>query len=124
MKTILLIEDNDIMRENTIELLELSNYKVISVDNGIQGLQLIIESMPDLIICDINLPGLSGQEVYKRFLARHDGKKIPFMFFSASSEVLEDDAAVKPDTYVQKPYRAEDLLSAIDECFSHAANGK
>ena len=124
MKTILLIEDNDIMRENTIELLELSNYKVVSTDNGINGLQLIAESNPDLIICDINLPGLSGIEVYKRFLDRHDAGKVPFIFLSASSQALENDAGIKPDAFVGKPYSAEDLLSAIEGCFSHVTAHK
>jgi len=120
MKTILLIEDNDIMRENTIELLELSNYKVISADNGIKGLHLITESNPDLIICDINLPGLNGLEVFKRFMGLRKSKKMPFIFLSASSQMLENDASIKPDAYVGKPYSAEDLLSAIDACFNEA----
>lgn len=119
MKTILLIEDNDIMRENTIELLELSNYKVVSTDNGIKGLQLVTESNPDLIICDINLPGLSGIEVYKRLPWGDDAKKVPFIFLSASSQALENDTGIKPDAYVGKPYAADDLLSAIEGCFSH-----
>lgn len=120
MKTILLIEDNDIIRENTIELLELSNYEVISADNGIKGLQMITESNPDLIICDINLPGLNGIEIFKRFLGRHDPKKIHFIFLSASSQGVENDAGIKPDAYVGKPFSAKDLLSAIEGCFSHA----
>ena len=52
MKKILVIEDNPEIRENTVELLQLHNYKVISAENGGIGFELAKESMPDLILCD------------------------------------------------------------------------
>ena len=63
MKKILLIEDNDNIRNNTAEILELSNYKVIVAENGKIGVEKAIEHTPDLIICDIMMPVLDGYGV-------------------------------------------------------------
>ena len=63
MKKILLIEDNEEIRNNTAEILELSNYEVIAAENGKIGVEKAIENKPDLIICDIMMPELDGYGV-------------------------------------------------------------
>ena len=63
MKTILLIEDNLEMRENTTEILELNSYKVIAAKNGKEGVELAQKNKVDLIICDIMMPVLDGYGV-------------------------------------------------------------
>jgi DNA-binding response OmpR family regulator len=63
MKKILLIEDNEDIRNNTAEVLELSNYKVLLAEDGKIGIEKAIEYTPDLIICDIMLPVLDGYGV-------------------------------------------------------------
>ena len=63
MKKILLIEDNDYIRENTAEILALANYKVTTAANGKIGVEIAIEIIPDLIICDIMMPVLDGYGV-------------------------------------------------------------
>jgi CheY-like chemotaxis protein len=63
MKIILLIEDNDEMRENTAEILELGGYKVLTAKNGRIGVELAQKDKPDLIICDIMMPVLDGYGV-------------------------------------------------------------
>lgn len=63
MRSILLIEDNDELRENTAEILELANYKVTSAENGKVGIQAALEKKPDLIICDVMMPELDGYGV-------------------------------------------------------------
>ena len=60
MKTILLIEDNEEIRENMGEILELSNYKVLTAADGKEGVALAIQNKPDLIVCDIMMPVLDG----------------------------------------------------------------
>ena len=60
MNTILLIEDNQNIRENTAEILELANYKVITAENGKLGVEAALKHKPDLIICDIMMPVLDG----------------------------------------------------------------
>lgn len=63
MKKILLIEDNDDIRDNTAEILELANYDVQVAENGKRGIEKALEFLPDLIICDIMMPELDGYGV-------------------------------------------------------------
>ncbi len=67
MKKILLIEDNREMRENTMEILDLANYAVITAENGRVGVELAKKDKPDLIICDIMMPDLEPGMVYYIF---------------------------------------------------------
>lgn len=60
MKTILLIEDNTEVRENTAEILELANFKVLQAENGKIGVEIANANSIDLIICDIMMPVLDG----------------------------------------------------------------
>jgi CheY-like chemotaxis protein len=63
MRSILLIEDNDELRDNTAEILELANYKVTAAANGKLGIQSALQEKPDLIICDVMMPELDGYGV-------------------------------------------------------------
>lgn len=114
MKTILLIEDNEIMRENTAEILELSNYKVLLADNGRNGIELAVNQKPDLIICDIAMPEVDGFEVLKK-IKSSSAKKIPFIFLTARAEKLEiiNGITLGADEYITKPYDGEKLLKTV-----------
>ena len=63
MKKVLVIEDNPDVRENICEVLELACYEVIPASDGYEGVKLAKESEPDLILCDIMMPGLDGYGV-------------------------------------------------------------
>lgn len=63
MKHILLIEDNEDLRENTAEILELSNYKVSTAPDGKAGIEIALQSKPDLVLCDGLMPVLNGYGV-------------------------------------------------------------
>ena len=82
MKKILLIEDNDDIRDNTAEILELSNYKVIVAENGKIGVEKAIEHTPDLIICDIMMPVLDGYGVLHAVHKNECNKKYALYFFN------------------------------------------
>ena len=86
MKTILLIEDDTVLRENTVELLELSNYNVISASNGKTGVDKAKQMLPDIIVCDIMMPELDGYGVLQTLSKNSDTKYIPFIFLSAKIE--------------------------------------
>jgi CheY-like chemotaxis protein len=63
MKTILLIEDNYQILENFTEYLEMEGYNILGASNGKRGVELAMEFLPDLIICDVLMPGMDGHEV-------------------------------------------------------------
>jgi len=79
MKTILLIEDNDEIRENTAEILELAMYNVYTAPNGKAGVEKAIDVKPDLIICDIMMPQLDGYGVLHA-IQKQDNIKHAFYF--------------------------------------------
>ena len=63
MKRVLVIEDNDDIREGTVEILELAGYDAIAANNGKLGVELALSSSPDIILCDIMMPELDGYGV-------------------------------------------------------------
>ncbi|WDF79913.1 response regulator transcription factor [Mucilaginibacter sp. AW1-7] len=119
MKTILLIEDNDDIRENTCELLELEGYKVILALNGKTGLLLAAEHLPDLILCDIMMPGADGYEVFGELQSNPSTGHIPFIFLTASAEKKDVAAGLQMGAsgYIRKPFEPEELFEAIKLCF-------
>lgn len=116
MKKILLIEDNDDIRNNTAEILELSNYKVITAENGKTGLEKAIEHCPDLIICDIMMPLLDGYGVLHAVHKNETIKNTPFIFLSAKTERSDFRKGMElgADDYITKPFSGTELLNAID----------
>lgn len=86
MKTILLIEDNLEMRENTSEILELAGYKVIAAENGKVGVDFALKHLPDLIICDVMMPELDGYGVLHILTKNTKTAGIPFVFLTAKAE--------------------------------------
>jgi len=116
MKKILLIEDNDDLRNNTAEILELSNYKVIVAENGKVGVKNAIEHKPDLIICDIMMPVLDGYGVLHAVQKNDAIKNTPFIFLTAKTERSDFRKGMElgADDYITKPFDGTELLNAVD----------
>ncbi len=116
MKKILLIEDNDDIRNNTAEILELSSYKVIVAENGKIGVEKAIEHSPDLIICDIMMPVLDGYGVLHAVHKNEAIKNTPFIFLTAKTERSDFRKGMElgADDYITKPFDATELLNAVD----------
>ena len=89
MKKILLIEDNQNIRENTAEILELANDKVFTAENGKIGVEAALEHKPDLIICDIMMPVLDGYGVLHLLHKNPSVENTPFIFLTAKTERSE-----------------------------------
>jgi len=116
MKKILLIEDNDDIRNNTAEILGLSNYKVIVAENGKIGVEKAIEHLPDLIICDIMMPVLDGYGVLHAIHKNDAIKNTPFIFLTAKTERIDFRKGMElgADDYITKPFTGTELLNAVD----------
>jgi CheY-like chemotaxis protein len=115
-KTILLIEDNPMMRENTAEILELANYSVLIAQNGKEGVQIAAQSRPDLIICDIMMPELDGYGVLHLLGKDEKTAHIPFIFLTARAEKQDyrKGMVMGADDYLTKPYDDIELLNAVE----------
>jgi CRP-like cAMP-binding protein len=116
MKTILLIEDNLDIRENTAEILELANYKVLTAENGKQGVELAKNNHPDLIICDIMMPELDGYGVLHVLSKNVETAAIPFIFLTAKTEKsdIRKGMNLGADDYLTKPFDDLELLDAVE----------
>jgi len=115
MKTILLVEDDTALRENTAELLELSGYRVDTAPNGRIAIDKAKLTPPDLIVCDIMMPEVDGYGVLQALASEENTKHIPFVFLSAKTELKEIRKGMDmgADDYITKPFEEEELLSAI-----------
>jgi CRP/FNR family transcriptional regulator, cyclic AMP receptor protein len=115
MKKILVIEDNDEVRENTAEILGLSSYKVLTAENGKIGVEVALKEKPDLIVCDIMMPVLDGYGVFHLLNKHEETSGIPFIFLTAKSEKTDFRKAMElgADDYLTKPFDGTELLNAI-----------
>ncbi len=116
MTKIIIIEDNNDIRENVVEILRLSGYEVFEADNGKTGTELAIQHLPDLILCDIMMDNLDGYGVLE-ILAKNDATKaIPFIFMTAKSERADIRKGMElgADDYLTKPFDDTELLNAIE----------
>lgn len=122
MKKILLIEDDISLRENTAEILEFSDYEVITAPNGKIGVEKAKEAKPDIIVCDIMMPEMDGYGVLQVLTANDATKHIPFIFLSAKTERSEIRMGMNlgADDYLTKPFEEEELLSAIESRLAKA----
>lgn len=124
MKTILLIEDNDEIRETTAEILELASYTVLAAENGKTGVKLALETKPDLVICDIMMPVLDGYGVLQIFNKNPLLSGVPFIFLTAKTERgdFRKGMELGADDYLTKPFDESELLSAIESRMNRFAN--
>lgn len=116
MKKILLIEDNQDVRENTAEILQLAGYKVITAINGKEGVELASKHKPNLIICDIMMPVLDGHGVLYLLSKNPETDSIPFIFLTAKAERSDFRKGMEmgADDYLTKPFDDMELLNAIE----------
>ena len=113
---ILLIEDDMTVRENTAEILELSDYEVQTASDGLKGIEAAKSFKPDIIICDIMMPELDGYGVLKNLSKSPETQTIPFIFLSAKTDHkdIRKGMDMGADDYLTKPFEEEELLSAIE----------
>ena len=116
MKTILVIEDDQNIRESIIDLLETANFRVITATNGKEGLEAAVSNYPDLILCDVMMPVMDGYEVITEIRKNKDLKETPFIFLSAKSQKIDVRKGMDlgADDYLTKPFKAQELFDAVE----------
>lgn len=116
MKSVLVIDDNPDIRENTAEILDLAGYKIFTAENGKRGVDLVLKEKPDVIICDIMMPELDGYGVLHLLRKNPETSNIPFIFLTAKTERREFRKGMEmgADDYITKPFEDIELLNAIE----------
>jgi len=115
-KKVLIIEDNNDIRDNVVEVLELAGYEVFEANNGKTGVDLALKNLPDIILCDIMMPELDGYGVLYMLNKNPQTATIPFIFLTAKAERVDMRKGMEmgADDYLTKPFDDMDLLSAIE----------
>lgn len=115
MKKIIVIEDEDFVRENILELLDVEGFEAIGAENGQVGLNLAKGIIPDLILCDVMMPGLDGYGVLRAIRQDALTASIPFIFLTAKAAKADFRQGMElgADDYITKPFTRAELLGAI-----------
>ncbi|WP_339632727.1 response regulator [uncultured Sneathiella sp.] len=120
MKTVLIVEDNDLNMKLFHDLLEAHGYNTIQTKDGMEALGLAREHSPDLILMDIQLPEVSGLEVTKWIKEDETLKSIPVIAVTAFA-MKGDEEKIREggcEAYVAKPISVENFLSTVKEFLS------
>jgi two-component system cell cycle response regulator DivK len=113
--TVLHVEDNPDNRMLIRDLLQFRGYRVVEVSDGAQALSTAEREQPDIILMDVQLPGVSGLELARRIKARSDLRHIPIVAVTSFALSGDDKRAFAAgcDAYVAKPYEPRELVKLI-----------
>jgi DNA-binding response OmpR family regulator len=113
---ILVIEDNADMCQNIASILKLGRYDVLTSNSGKQGIELVQQNPPDLILCDVMMPELDGYGVLHLLSKDPSTANIPFIFLTAKTDPRDFRMGMNlgADDYITKPFDGLELLNAIE----------
>lgn len=122
MATILVIDDDPAMRRVILRALRPRGHALLEAENGDQGLKLLEDGRPDLIITDILMPDKEGIETIREALDRAPGTKIIAISGGSAQNLIYLDAAraFGAQASLAKPFRAEELLETVDRVLAGA----
>jgi DNA-binding response OmpR family regulator len=113
MQTILVVDDDESLRDTIGVMLEQESFRVVLCGDGTEGLNSVFTLKPDLLLVDLRLPGMSGIDICKRLRAAQD--KTPIIVLSAAADELDKVLLLEigADDYVVKPFGRRELLARI-----------
>ena len=117
MHKILVIDDNELTLKLVRNLLRIGNYRVLEAENADKGIRLAQQFQPDLIIMDIQLPGMDGLQATKQILIDKNVKHIPIVGFSSYAMGRDKENALAAGCvgYITKPIDTKSFLKTIAE---------
>jgi signal transduction histidine kinase len=115
MRKILIVEDEQSLREDLSELLGYEGFEVYSAENGLLGVQKAKEIVPDLIVCDVMMPEMDGYQVLSELRTTLKTTQVPFIFLTAkaSRSDMRRGMELGADDYLTKPFTHQELLACI-----------
>ncbi len=117
MKRILVVEDNETNMYLISFILKKNNHEVIEARNGEEGVKLAIKEKPDLIIMDIQLPGIDGIEATKRIKESEKAGEIPIIAFTSYAMTGDREKTLNAGCtgYIEKPINPETFMADIEK---------
>ncbi|MBD1808906.1 response regulator [Microcoleus sp. FACHB-SPT15] len=115
MAKVLVIEDDELLRESILHILNTREFNAIGAGDGRCGLQLAKEFVPDLILCDVRMPEMNGYEVLRSLRQDPVTASLPFIFLTAESseDVLRQGKLLGANGYLTKPFATAELLEVL-----------
>ena len=120
-KCIVYIEDDSEMLDLVELILTRHGFDVHGAHGGRQGIDIVHQEHPDLILLDLMMPDLDGWDVYQQLKAEPDTKDVPVIIITAKTQSIDKVLGLhiaKVDDYISKPFRPQELLDSIEKVFS------
>lgn len=118
------IEDDPGMIDLFRLILKPGGYEVLGATNGTAGLELIGDAKPDIVLLDLQMPGMDGWEVYQQMKADKAMKDIPVIVVTCRTSAIDEVLArhiAKVDDYIRKPFGPSKLIESVESVLSHKA---
>jgi len=125
-KQILCIEDDTDMRSAIALVLEGAGYQMLQAEDGKRGLEMALKAPPDLIICDIRMPGMDGFATLQELRKHQITAKIPFIFLTGEDprSQMRKGMNLGANDFIMKPFNVEDLIQAVEVRFKEVKQNK
>jgi DNA-binding response OmpR family regulator len=123
MKIILLVDDDELLRESLGVALRRSGYCVIEADDGVAGFEMARRHLPDLILSDIDMPGGDGASLLRDIRGDPKLKSRQFVLMSGKPDLIMPGKSMKEgaDDFLAKPFSLRVLLGCMKARFGHAS---
>lgn len=117
MRTVLVVEDSLTQREMISDLLKGSGLSVVEASDGVEALEKVQESSPDLVVLDIIMPKMNGYEVCRRLKSNSKTQDMAVIMCSAKKEEFDRYWGIKQgaDAYISKPFHPQELVGTIKQ---------
>ncbi len=117
MKRILVVEDNETNMYLIRFILKNKGYQVVEAITGEEGVELALKEKPDLVIMDVQLPGIDGLEATRRIRKSEAGEELPIVALTSHAMVEDKEKALKAGCtgYIGKPINPETFIAQIEE---------
>ena len=122
VKTIVYIEDENEMIDLVKLILSRKGYQVIGAVGGREGLEVVREQIPDLVLLDLMMPDIEGWNVYQQIRADEATKHIPVIIITAKAQNIDKVLGLhiaKVDDYISKPFSPQDLVTSVEQVLAN-----
>lgn len=121
------IEDDPEMIDLVSLILSRRGFQVKGAHGGKEGLEMVSEEIPDLILLDLMMPDMDGWDVYQQLKANADTRDIPVIVITAKAQPIDRVLGLhiaKVDDYISKPFRPQELLDSIEKVMETRASAR
>ena len=124
-RTLVYIEDDPEMIDLVTLILNRRGYEIKGAHGGRQGLDIVLQILPDIVLLDLMMPDMDGGDVYHQLKANEKTANIPVIIITAKAQAIDRVLGLhiaKVDDYISKPFRPQELLDSIESVYSRMEN--